>query len=213
MFEAADRKLHNARTALQRLRALVKPPLVTNVQIISGPGNGEIVGIEDPLAFSEAFSSCVAQVRSVGDAIRNDATANKLPDFKEWIKAKIAECMSDELMTFIRDRRNSDLHEGECPFSFRMHPCTFVITDVVPTLPKGAVLRVNGTGPYWILPNTLDERHPYEIPNGAVFTVAIIDPPTMHKGKPLTASDPVTICAMAEKYYTELLREARHLFK
>ena len=215
MFEGADKKLQDARAAIRRLKALVRPPLVTNVQIRSGPSgmSGELVGVDDPVTFSEAFSSCVVQVRAVGDAVLKDKEANKLPAFRKWRETKKDECRNDDLMKFINDRRNDDLHEGDSPLTFAMHPRTFVITGAVPTLPKGAVLRVNGTGPYWIIPSTPDERHPYVIQDGCVFTVAIIDPPTMHRGRPLTASDPVTICATAEKYYTDLLREARRLFK
>jgi len=223
MFEGADKKLQDVRAAIRRLKALVKPPLVTNVQIRSGPSgmSGDLVGTDDPVAFSEAFSSCVAQVRAVGDAVlvtsRNqmkiEEREKRRPGFKKWRQEKVRECKNDPLMCFVNDQRNADLHEGDSPLTFTMHPCTFVITGAVPALPKGAVLRINSTGPYWIIPSTPDERHPYVIQDGCVFTVAIIDPPTMHRGRPLTASDPVTICATAEKYHTDLLREARRLFK
>lgn len=215
MFEGAEIKLQDARTAIRRLRAMTQPLLVTNIQIKSGPSgvSGELVGTDDPVAFSEAFSSCVAQVRSVGDAVLKDKDANKLSAFRKWRETKKDECKNDDLMKFINDRRNDDLHEGDGCLSFTMHPYKFSSEDVGTALPPGAVLRVSGTGAYWIAPATPDDRHPCAIPDGAVFTVAIIDAPTVHKGKPLTGSDPVTICATAERYYTELLREARRLFE
>jgi len=223
MFEGAETKLQDARTAIKRLQALVKPPLATNIQIKSGPSgvSGDVVGTDDPVAFSEAFSSCVAQIRSVGDAVlvtsRNqtkiEEREKRWPGFKNWRKEKISECRSDELMKFIDARRNDDLHEGDRCLSFTMHPYNFSSERVGAALPPGAALRVSGTGAYWIFPDTPDERHPYVVQDGSVFTAAIINPPTMHKGEPLPSTDPVTVCAMAEKYYTELLREVRRLFK
>jgi len=90
MFEGADIKLQDARTAIQRLRSQVKPPLVTNVQFKSGPSgvSGQLVGIADPVVFSEAFSSCVTRARSVGDAVLKDKTAMNLPGFKRWREEK-----------------------------------------------------------------------------------------------------------------------------
>ena len=214
MFENANNKLQDARMAIKRLIGLISPPLKTNIQIKSGPSGvcGDSVGIDDPVVFSEAFSSCVTQVRSVGDAVLKDEAANKLPGFKDWRKAKKDELENDDLMEFINQRRIDDFHFGQRYLEFTMNygfPSGGV--GVVPF--KGAVLHINGTGLYWINPDIPDERHPYQVQKGFVFTVAIINPPTMHRGKPLSSSDPVTVCAMGEKYYTELLREARRLFK
>jgi len=224
MFEGAEIKLQDARMAIQRLRALVKPPRTTNIQIRSGPSgvSGELVGIDDPVAFSEAFSSCVTQVRSVGDALlltkwdkeKIEERETMWPGFKKWREERIRECRSDDLMKFIEKWRNADLHAGDCPLSFVMYPHNKLeIAGVDAALPRGATLCANATGIYWIFSDTPDERHPYVIQDGCVFTVAIIDPPTMHKGKPLTSTDPDTVCATAEKYYTDLLREARRLFR
>lgn len=215
MFKGADIKLQDARTAIKRLRALIRPPLETNIRIKSGPSGacGDSVGIDDPVVFSEAYSSCVAQVRSIGDAILKDKAANKLPGFEEWREEKKDECKNDNLMKFINDRRNDDLHAGDRSLSFTMNAHEFSSGGVGIKPFIGATLRIDGTGPYWINMENPDERHPCKVQKGFVFTASIVNPPTMHMGKPLPSSDPVTVCDMAEKYYTELLREARHLFK
>jgi hypothetical protein len=216
MFGGAIAKLQDARTALERLRALIGQPIVTNIRIISGPSgvSGDSVGIGDPVAFSEAFSSCVAQVRSVGDAVLKDQAARKLPSFERWREAKKNECKNDDLLKFINDKRNTDLHSGFCPLAFTMHTYAFSNENVGAVPFPGAPLYIDGRGPYWIVEQgTPRERQiPCELREGYVFTVAIIDPPMTHRGKPLPSSDPVTVCALAEEYYAELLFEARSKF-
>jgi len=215
MFEGAMVKLQDARTALDRLRASVKPPQVTNIRIISGPPGlrGDPVGIDDPVAFSETFSSCVAQIRSVGDAVLKNRLASKINGFRDWRARKTDECKNDNLLKFINDRRNEDLHNAVRRLSFTMHACAFSNENARAPSP-GASFWMDGTGPYWIeYQGTPSERRiPYEPREGYVFTVAIITPPTTHRGKPLASSDPVTVCTLAEQYYAELLSEARSKF-
>ena len=208
MFEGADIKLQDARTAIQRLSALIKPPFVTNIQIKSGPSgvSGDSVGIDDPFAFSEAFSSCMAQVRSVGDAVLKDKAANKLPGFGKWREEKKDECKNDDLMKFINNRRNDDLHAGDRSLSFTMHPHKFSSESVGVKPIIGATLRINGTGPYWIV----DQGTPQErrvrckCPQGVTYTVAIIDPPNSHKGKSLSSSNPAKVFNLVPFPLTEL---------
>ena len=216
MFEGAIVKLQDARTAIERLRSLVIPPHVSNVRIVSGPSgvSGNEVGTRDTVAFSEAFSSSVAQIRSVGDAVLKDKMAMALSGFKSWRDVKIIECKNDDLLKFINDKRNSDLHSGFRPLVFMMQAFAFSNRNVGVARSPSAVLQVDGTGPYWIVdPQTPQERRiPCELREGYKFTVAIVDPPLVHRGIPLPSSDPINICALAEKFYAELLFEARSMF-
>lgn len=120
MFENASDKLNDARIALERLQSLVTQPVVSNIQIISGPQGsvGEAEGTLNPVAYAEAFSSCLAQIRAIGDAILKDKTANTHSEFNRWRNSKIQECKSDDLLKFINDTRKADLHEGRCPLLF-----------------------------------------------------------------------------------------------
>jgi len=216
MFEGAKAKLQDARTAIERLRALVISPVVSNIRIESGPSgiSGNAVGTRDTIAFSEAFSSSVAQVRSVGDAVLKNKKAMTIPGFKSWRDAKIDECKNDDLLKFINDKRNSDLHSGFRPLVFMMQALAFSTRNLGVAPSPSAVLQVDGTGPYWIVdPQTPQERRiPCELREGYKFTVAIVDPPLVHRGIPLPSSDPINICALAEKFYAELLFEARSMF-
>jgi len=150
----------------------------------------------------------------VGDGVLKDKMAMTLPGFESWRAVKINECKTDDLLKFINDKRNSDLHSGFRPLVFAMQAYAFSNSNVGVAPSPSAVLRIDGTGPYWIVdPETPQERrNPCELQEGYTFTVAHIDPPLMHRGTPLPSSDPVTVCALAEKYYAELLFEARSTF-
>jgi hypothetical protein len=150
MFSGAVVKLRDARTAMDRLSTLVIPPVTSNVQIISGaPGvKGDPVGTNRPVEFAEAFSSCVEQVRSVGDAVLKDKEAIKMAGFPAWRELKKTECKNDPLLKFINDRRNGDLHAGDSPLVFTMHPFSFNSMAVGTAPSPTASLFVDGTGPY-----------------------------------------------------------------
>lgn len=77
-----------------------------------------------------------------------------------------------------------------------------------------AELRIDGTGPYWILSkDTVNERREsVKIHEGYTISVAINRPPTTHKGKILSQNDPLSICLIARQYYAEFLFEALTMF-
>ena len=215
MFERAEIKLRDARTALERMRTLVGSPQETNMRIISGLSgvSGKSIGIRDPIIYSETFSSCIAQVRSVGDAVLKEKKLEMVLGFHSWKATKIRECKHDDLLKFVNDTRNADLHNGLCPLAFMMHITR--LTNQAGSAPfPGALLRVDGTGPYWIINQgtPLERRVQYESQEGYVYTVAITNPPMTHLGRLLPANDPVTVCSLAETYYAELLFEARSTF-
>jgi len=216
MFSGAVIKLRDARTAMGRLSALVTPPVVSNVRIISGaPGlQGDPVGTGNPVAFAEVFSSCVAQIRSVGDAVLKDNEANKLPGFDSWRELKKTECKNDDLLRFINDRRNDDLHAGYSPLTFTMHPFSFSSSSIRAVPSPTAALLIDGTGPYWLVDQgTPRERQvPCETLEGIVFTVAIANPPATHQGSVFAATDPLTLLCLGEEYQANLLFEARSRF-
>ena len=216
MFGGAVIKLRDARTAMARLIGLIIPPVNSNVQIISGlPGpKGDAVGTSSPVAFAEAFSSCVAQVRSVGDAVLKDKEANKLTGFPAWRETKKTECKNDALLAFINDRRNGDLHEGCSPLVFTMHPFSFNSGAIGLPPSPAASLFIDGSGPHWLVDQgTPLERHvPCDVSAGVAFTVAIANPPTKHLGSILQSTDPISILSLAEGYYAKLLFEAKSKF-
>jgi hypothetical protein len=186
------------------------------VQIISGPPGlkRDPAGASNPVAFAEAFSSCVAQVRSVGDAVLKDQEANKQAGFQKWRNSKKNECKNDDLLRFINDRRNADLHEGYSPLAFTMHPFSFNSETVGPAPSPAANLFVDGTGPYWIVDQGTphERRLPVESMGNVLFSVAIVNPPTMHLGSALPSTEPGAILRLAEGYYANLLFEARQTF-
>lgn len=217
MFDGAVIKLRDARTAMQRLNALVTPPVTSNVQIISGASGakGDPVGTYKPVDFAEAFSSCIAQVRSVGDAVLKDKEALKLPGFSSWRESKKTECKNDPLLKFINDKRNSDLHAGDSSLSFTMHPFAFDSTALGAPPSSTAILLVDGTGPYWLI----DEGSPGErrVPCKKIwhiaFTVTVANAPHTHLGIALPSTDPITLLGFGEKYYANLIFEAKKAFR
>jgi len=216
MFENASDKLNDARIALERLQSLVTQPVVSNIQIISGPQRsaGDAEGTLNPVAYAEAFSSCLAQIRAIGDAIIKNKNANTLPGFGSWRDSKKTECQNDSLLRFINEARNADLHEGRCPLLFTMHPFSFESDRVGPAPSTNAVLVIDGRGPQWIIDRgTPNERRSPVEPNGIIYyTVAISNPPVIHLQNPLSSTTPTAILHQAESYYSRLLYEARSTF-
>lgn len=216
MFDGAVLKLRDAGAAIDRVKALVTVPMYSNVQIISGPTGlrGNLAGTNDPVAFAEAFSSCVAQVRSIGDAVLKDREANQQDGFKDWRESKRKECEQDDLLRFINDKRNADLHEGYSPLVFTMNIFSFNTTTDGAAPSAAAILVVNGTGPYWIVDQgTVHERRlPVTSVGDVSFTVALAEPPASHLGGCLSSTEPVAILCLAEGYYRDLLFEARKRF-
>jgi hypothetical protein len=216
MFEGADTKLQDARTAVARLSSMISAPIETNIRIISGPSGikNDSFGIRDPFAFKECFSSCMVQVRSIGDAILKNKEALELPCFVKWKKNKISFCKTDDLMTFINDRRNDDIHEGNYCLQFTMNSHVFSSENVGDEPTPSSVLRIDAKGPYWVVDKgTPDERiETCKNIDGLTFTASIINPPVMHNGNPLKTSDPVTIYNLALHYYADLLWEAKNKF-
>lgn len=216
MFSGAVIKLRDARTAMERLTGLVLPPVTSNIQIISGPPGpkGNPVGTDSPVKFAEAFSSCVAQVRSIGDAVLKNSEAKKQAGFPPWKELKKSECQNDELLRFINDRRNSDLHNGCSPLTFSMHPFAFNSGAVGAVPSSTASLFIDGTGPHWLVDQgTARERQvACEASQGVAFTVAVANPPIRHLGSILQSTDPIALLRVAEQYYANLVFEARSRF-
>lgn len=217
MFEGATRKLENARTAIDRLKALTELAVTSNIQIVHSSSLSQIdpLGTGAPLAFAEAFSSSVTHVRAIGDAVFKNELAAQLPGFAAWREAKISFCKDDELLKFIADQRNFDVHEGATPLTFAMQAWAFSSAMTGPAPADDAVLLVDGSGPYWLVAQgtSRERRVPCVIRPGFQVTVALGDPPATHKGRPLQSRDPLSICILAERFYSDLVFEAKGRFR
>ncbi len=216
MFNGAEIKLRDAQTAIKRLIALVTPVMTSNVQIISGVSGvrGNPVGTKRPVEFAEAFSSCLAQVRSVGDAVLKDKEALNLSGFNSWRESKKTECKNDPLLKFINDKRNSDLHTGDSPLSFTMHAFAFDSTVLGAPPSSTAILLIDGTGPYWVVDKgSPDERRePCKEIGHIAFTVRVVNAPSTHLGIALPSTDPITLLSLGKRYYANLIFEAKKAF-
>ena len=216
MFEGATRKLEDARTAVNRLKALTEPAVVSNIRIVHSASLDQIdpLGTADPLALAEALSSSVTHVRAVGDAVFKDKLADPLPGFAAWRKAKISFCKDDQLLKFIEDQRNFDVHEGATPLTFAMQAWAFSSEMTGPAPADDAVLLVDGSGPYWLVARgtSRERRVPCVFRPGFQVTVALADPPETHQGRPLQFRDPLSICVVAERFYSHLVFEAKGRF-
>lgn len=234
MFEYATEKLQDARTALERVRSMVIPPNESNIKFVSGPEGvcGDIVGIIDQGAFSEAFSSCIIQIRAVGEAVLNVdelefngikvkekelKEKNQYKHFRNWKEEKIKNHKAlneGELINFIKEKRIADFHYGVSTLAFTMYGHNFSTNDLGRKPSPDATWIINGKGIFWIInKGTPEERLiPCEINEGCTFAVAIINPPTLYLHKPLPSTDPISICITALKYYEELLFEAKNKF-
>jgi len=228
MFEYATEKLQDARIALDRLRSFIKPLVESNVKIISGPSgeNGNVVGITEPVAFSEAFSSCIMQIRSVGDAtlklnekveLKQLFDKHKIVKYIEW-KTGIEDfhktLNENEVIGFVHKSRIDNFHFGMSPISYALHGFNFSTDELGKKPSPDATWIIDGKGIFWLVnAGTPKERRiPCEIKDGFTFTASIINPPTMHLKKVLPSNDPITVCEIALNYYEELLFEAKKKF-
>lgn len=216
MFEGATAKLENARTALGRLRAVAGPPVITNIQIVHTPSRDLVdpVGTDDPMAFAEAFSSALTHVRAIGDAVLKDGSARHLPRFRVWREEKKDFCRHDELLKYIAERRNADVHNGFTALTFAMHAISFS-SDAVGAPPSDdALLMIDGMGPYWVVgKDTPSERRlRCEVRSGYRVNVGLASPPSVHQGRPIPSRDPVTVCGLGMLFYESLVFEAKQRF-
>ena len=234
MFEYASEKLNDAHSALEILQTLVILPDESNIRFVSGPegGSSDKVSIANPAAFSNAFSSCVYQIRAVGEAVLNVDKLkingirvkekelnenNQLDVFRNWKKQKCNFHKSlgvGELLYFIHNYRIDDFHYGINSLAFTMYGHKFSTNGIGDKPSPDAEWFVNGKGVFWLVnKGTAKERCiPCKIKVGLSFDVTIINPPMFHLGKVLTSTDPISICKTALNYYEEFLFEAKNNF-
>jgi hypothetical protein len=202
------------------LQGLAKPAIKTNIRITNFESEQiDPIGTDDPPGFEEAFSSCVFQIRAVGEAILNDQKSSKLGNLMEWKSSKMKEFEADELLQFIRNWRRHDFHsssKSSSSLTFVMQAYAISLSNSTTGAPPepGATLLLNEKGLYWRIEQGTAREHevPYVPRPGFYVTVAVPNPPATHQGKPLPSRDPVTLCALAEKFYAEMLFEAKTKF-
>ena len=234
MFFYATEKLQDARISLDRLRIMTCPLHESNIKFVSGPEGdcGDNIGIVDPIAFSEAFSSCIIQIRAVGEAILNVEKLeingikvnerelnekNQFELFMRWKKEKLKyhkELEVGELINFIYEERIADFHFGVSRLAFTMYGHSFSTTKLGEKPTADATWIINGKGLFWLVNKGTSKESfiPCDIKDGYAFGAKLINPPRLHQNQPLSSTDPLSICVTALNYYEELLFEAKSKF-
>lgn len=217
MFQRATSKLEDARTALYRLLDVAKPAIETNIRITNSESEQiDPVGTDNPVAFKEAFVSFVTNIDAVRDATLGIQKFLRSENFKEWVTSKNREIRDDELLWFMGGRRDKNLHQGLDLLTFVMHPYAISLNSSTASSPPepDATLIVEERGIFWRVKQNTPHEHlvPYTPRPGYYVTVAVANPPATHRGKPLPSRGPITLCALTEKFYAEMLFDGKTKF-
>lgn len=189
-FPGARRKLDEARSLAEQLERATDAP-----------------------TFRTIFSAFLSAAKATFDSLRKDGA--KHPGFRQWHDGKRTAMKNDDLMRFVLDARDEDLHEGRHRLLFSTHLEHFDTGKAEPP-PGGypATIVFGREGPTYVV----DERKPTErrvpIHTGGSWTtsVQIYNAPNKHRGKSLAASDPLSLCGAAIAYLGELVHEAETRF-
>ena len=186
MFERASRKLEEARSQIAALRVAT-----TAIQ------------------FRTAFSAFLSSSRAVTYALQKEGA--HIPGFAKWYEAKQAELKSDPLMRFFHEARTDDFHEGKDRLRFATHVGHLSTKDAGPPPTPDAAFVLGPEGPHWLVGKGTVEERLIPIQGGGSYSISVslAQPPTMHCGKELPSTDPLSLCLAASTYLAALLHEAR----
>jgi len=164
------------------------------------------------LEFRAAFNSFLSNCRAVTNALQKEGA--HIPGFRDWYAEKQEEMKSDELLRFIHESRKEDFHEGQHRLRFGTYIEYLSSAAVGPPPKPGASLVIGAEGPFWLVDAGTPHERRIPITRGSrhVVQVQIENPPTQHRGKPLAATDPISLCEAAATYMAELLHEAQTKF-
>jgi len=168
---------------------------------------------KDAVQFKSGFNSFLSNCRAVTFALQKEGS--HLQGFDSWYAPKQEQMRSDDLLRFIHESRTEDFHEGGHRLHFSTHIHSLSTESIGPPPHPSAVIAIGADGPFWVVhQGTVNERR-IPIIQGSNHTVQvrIKNPPRMHKGVPLTTSDPVSLCEAAAQFMAELIHEARSVFE
>lgn len=163
--------------------------------------------------FRSLFNSFINSSRGVTNALQKEG--KRVPGFSDWYAIKQEEMKQDELLKFLHNARTEDFHEGKHRLSFTMSIGLIRANDFGNPPSPDSKLTISGDGPYWIMhPGTPRERRiPATGKGGYQLEVSLNNPPSTHLGKQIIINDPVTICKIADLYFTNLIAETLEKFK
>jgi hypothetical protein len=189
MFDRAKSKLEDAHLNLASMRKATTAP-----------------------QFRAAFNSFLSNCRAVTYALQKEGAS--LDGFSEWYASKQMEMKEDELLRFIHKSRTEDFHEGQHCLRFSTYVDHLSSTAVGPPPKPGASLTIGPEGPFWLVDQGTARECRIPVTRGSwhVVQVDIENPPAQHKGKPMAARDPITLCQAAADYMAEVVHEARTKF-
>ncbi len=182
MFGQTETKLEDARLALEGMKSAT-----------------------DPLSFRSQFSAFLQHARAITYALQKDG--RHIPGFEEWYNGKQQEMGGDELLKFICDARDEDVHEGKHRLDFGTHIQHLSLDAAGPPPSPGAALVMGREGPLWIVDRGTPQERRIPIKKGGVWTtwVSMKGAPTVHLGKSLERNDPLTVAQLALDYYASVL--------
>lgn len=189
MFGGAKSKLEDAYSNLDSMREATSAP-----------------------QFRAAFNSFLSNCRAVTYAMQKEGT--HMGGFGEWYASKQTAMKADELLRFIHESRTEDFHEGRHRLRFSTY-IEHLSSDAVGPPPRpGASLVIGTEGPFWLVDEgtPLERRIPITRGSRHVVQVGVENLPTQHRGKPIAATDPISLCEAAATYMAELVHEARTKF-
>lgn len=168
----------------------------------------------DTQLFRSQFNACLSALRSITFALQSED--KHVSGFEDWYGVKQSEMRGDELLRFIHDSRNADVHQGRHSLKFTGAEIGMFETDKAgPPPADNSVMVIGIEGPYWIVDHGTPNERRVPIRQGGNWTihVAIENPPKTHLGHALTQTNPITLCRTALEYFHQLVIDARVEFQ
>jgi len=168
----------------------------------------KLIQADDALSFRALFNSFLTSARAVTFALQKEG--KHISGFNDWYALKQQEMRDDELLRFVHEARNEDFHEGKHRLTFSTYIDHFSVKQAGSPPSPNAKLVAGAEGLFWIVDEGTPRERRIPIKRGGRFVImaSIAKAPTMHRGKPLQANDPVTICKITLDYLSELVHEA-----
>lgn len=109
---------------------------------------GDLREARDSLSFRSRFNSTINALRAITYALQKEGTG-KHRGFDDWYRPKQSEMRSDELLHFIHEARNEDIHEGKHSLQFGTSIGHLSTEQALPSRPPGAKFLVLMHGAFW----------------------------------------------------------------
>lgn len=170
----------------------------------------DLATAKDSISFRTTFNAFLGAAQAVIGALKKEGRGLDRKEFNNWYKGKEAEMNDDALLTFVKEARKEDFHEGKhrLLISTKIEPFVATCFGIAPSSNAKAIIQ--NDGPFWLIDEgtSRERRIPAQLDANVRFTFQINNPPKEHLGQPVENLTPLQLCRLAYNYYAELAHEA-----